>query len=365
MKLRCALLAVLPAVLSFALASVAYGEPYFAVREGLKCASCHFNPSGGGMRTPFGNAWAQNVLPARRVESQGLEAWTGAINQYLSAGGNVRAVARYTDIPDTISQSEFDIEEARIYLAISMIPNRLAVYVDQRFAPGSSANLEAYARYTTENQRWYVKAGQLYLPYGWRLEDDTAFVRQTTGITFDTPDRGVELGYESERYSAQLAITNGAGGGPENDEGKQASVRIERIVTGWRLGAAYNFNHADAGDRSLQGIFAGLRTGPVAWLAEADYIRDETLGPQTRGQWAGLLEANWLLQRGHNLKLSAEIFEPDEDVDEDEQNRFSLVWEWAPLQFVQLRLGARVYDGIPQNDLQNRKLYFVQAHGFF
>ena len=79
----------------------------------------------------------------------------------------------------------------------------------------------------------------------------------------------------------------------------------------------------------------------------------------------GLLEGNWNWARGHNLKLTAEHFEPDTDIDEDEQNRFSLVWEYVPFQFLQLRAGARVYDGIPQNDLQNRKTYFVSAHGFF
>jgi len=115
----------------------------------------------------------------------------------------------------------------------------------------------------------------------------------------------------------------------------------------------------------FQGVFAGVRTGPIAWLAEAAYLTDETLGPIERKQWVGLIEANWLMTKGQNLKLTAEVFEPDTDVDEDEQNRFSLVWEYVPFQFAQLRVGARVYDGIPQNDLQNRKIYFVQANGFF
>ena len=69
--------------------------------------------------------------------------------------------------------------------------------------------------------------------------------------------------------------------------------------------------------------------------------------------------------QGNNLKLTAEFFEPDNDVDEDEQTRYSLLWEYFPLQFVQLRAGARIYDGIPQNDLQNRKFYVIQLHGFF
>jgi hypothetical protein len=115
----------------------------------------------------------------------------------------------------------------------------------------------------------------------------------------------------------------------------------------------------------MRGLFAGFRTGPIAWLAEADYLTDETLGAAERRQWVGLLEANWLIVKGQNLKLTAEFFEPDTEVDEDERNRFSVLWEYIPFQFAQLRVGARIYDGIPQNDLQNRRIYFAQLHGFF
>lgn len=344
---------------------LADAEPYFAVRTGQPCAACHFNQTGGGLRNAYGNGWAQTALPARRLEIEGIDAWTGEINRFLSVGGNLRANATYTDIPHRSSQSEFDLEEFRAYAALHVIPTRVAVYVDQRVAPSASTNMEAFARYTTANQQWYVKAGQFYLPFGWRLEDDTTFVRQVSGINMTTPDKGVELGYQSARHSAQLAITNGTGGGPENDEGKQASLRGEYVRNAWRVGASYSYNHTDVGNRSLQGLFAGVRTGPIVWLGEADYIRDETLGPGTRKQWVGLLEADWLIARGQNLKLTAELFEPDRDVDEDEQNRYSLIWEYVPVQFLQLRVGARVYDGIPQNDLQNRKLFFAQLHGFF
>jgi hypothetical protein len=80
-----------------------------------------------------------------------------------------------------------------------------------------------------------------------------------------------------------------------------------------------------------------------------------------------LLEANWLVRKGQNLKLTAEFHNPDRDVDEDEdeQNRFSLVWEYTPMEFVQLRAGARAYDGIPQNALQNRTEAFLELHGYF
>jgi hypothetical protein len=363
-------LVALAALFIFGGASIANAEPYFAVREGMKCNSCHFNAAGGGMRNVFGNGWAQSALPARRIEGTGTDAWTGTVTPFLALGGNLRSNATYTDVPGTNAQSEFDLEEVRAYLAISAVPNRLAVYIDQRLAPGGSTNLEAFARYTTEDQRWQVQAGQFYLPYGLRLEDDGAFIRQVTGINFATPDRGVQLGYEAGSLSAQLAVSNGTASGPEADEGKQVSLRAEHVQNAWRFGAGFNLNHTDAGDRQMQGVFAGVRTGPIAWLAEADYLTDETLGPQLNGeterkQWVGLIEANWLITRGQNLKLTAEVFEPDTDVDEDEQNRYSLLWEYFPFQFVQLRVGARIYDGIPQNDLQNRRIYFAQLHGFF
>jgi hypothetical protein len=115
----------------------------------------------------------------------------------------------------------------------------------------------------------------------------------------------------------------------------------------------------------MGGLFVGLRTGPVSWLGEADYIEDEGTPTGRRTLWVGLLEANWLIRKGQNLKLTAEYYEPDLDVDEDEQNRLSIVWEFAPFEFLQLRAGARAYDGIPQNSLQNRTEAFVQLHGYF
>jgi hypothetical protein len=114
----------------------------------------------------------------------------------------------------------------------------------------------------------------------------------------------------------------------------------------------------------MQNIFAGVRTGPIAWLAEADYISDDNFTPR-RKQVVGLLEANWTIAKGHNLKITGEYFDPDRDVAHDYQDRWSIVWEYTPFQFLQLRVGGRNYDGIPQNDAQNRRLVFAQINGYF
>jgi hypothetical protein len=52
-------------------------------------------------------------------------------------------------------------------------------------------------------------------------------------------------------------------------------------------------------------------------------------------------------------------------IDAEEQNRYSIIYQYAPIGFAQFRLGARIRDGIPQNELQNSDFYFVQLNTFF
>lgn len=340
----------------------AAAEPYLAVREGLKCAACHVNPTGGGMRSAFGSVYGQTQLPATPADGDLLSRWAGVTGGLLAAGADLRTGATFLDVPGEDGQNAFANQEMRAYLAANVVPGRLLVYIDQSLSP-ASLNQEAYARLWSGD--WYLKAGRMYLPYGLRLQDDSAFIRRVPGINFAAPDNGAEVGFEGGAWSAQLAVTNGSGGGPEQDNGKQASLRVEYVQAGWRAGASANFNDSAAGQRRMGNLFAGLRTGAVAWLAEADVIVDDGFITGERRLGAGLLEANWHVVRGHNLKLTGEYFDPDLDVPEDQQTRHSLVWEYTPMPFLQLRLGGRWAEGIPQNPLQNQRLALVELHGFF
>jgi hypothetical protein len=354
------------ATLLVAVSLPAASEPYLAVRQGLPCSGCHVNPTGGGLRNAAGNAFAQNELAARRIET-GETQWLGELNRFVSFGGDFRGSATYTDFETAESEDPaLAVDELRAYLDVHVIPGRLSVYFDQRLAPGDSRNLEAYGRFFfDETRRYYVKAGQMYLPYGLRLEDDTSFVRQVSGIGFDTPDNAVELGLETGPWSAQFAVSNGTAGGEENNSGKQWSLRGEYLQSGWRVGASYNFNDAGDAQRHLAALHGGLRTGPVAWLAEVDYVEDRGLPAGDLRRWVGLVEANWMPRRGHNLKLTFETYEPDTDVDEDEQDRYSLVYEYMPFQYLQLRGGVRIYDGVTGIEARNRRFGFIELHGFF
>lgn len=352
-------------------------EAYLAVRTGAKCVACHVNPTGGGKRTEYGNLYGNTSLPAGRLDSllgsgktksgtdsAAAQAWDGRITDYFAVGGDLRASLKSTIVPNTDNQLAFDLDRTTLYFDLRIIPNRLSLYVDERVAPGAALNREAYLLFWSEQRGAYFKAGRLFLPYGLRLEDDTAFVRRFSGINFNSSDNGVEGGLEQGPWSLNLAVTNGTAGASETNTGKQFSLLTSLAYRLWRVGASYNANDNGANDRHMQNVFAGLRTGFISWLGEVDYFIDDGTSTGRRKSWAGLAEANAEVIKGHNLKLTYEYYDSNLDVEEDQRTRSSLVWEYTPFQAMQLRAGYRRNKGIPQSDLQNTEEIFLQLHTY-
>src|SRR5579859_5667163 len=316
-------------------------EPYLAVMTGYKCNVCHVNPTGAGMRNDFGVTYAKVLLPEETVDTV-LDSWTGKITDRLRFCGDLRTDWSRDTAPNTATQQAFALEQFRVYADFTVIPERLGIYVDEQIAPNGSINEEAYVRYGNTNEGFYLKGGQFYLPFGWRLQDQTAFVREVSGISMTTPEQGVEMGYEHAAWSAQLDLTNVPASGPGAKAGHQVTDQLVFVQPLWRLGAATSLTQSDAGNRRVGGLFAGLRTGPVGWLGEYDLVRDESF-PGGRSLRGGLFEADWRILKGHNLKLTAESYDPNRAVRENQQARYSIVYEFTPIPFLQLRTGYRRY----------------------
>ncbi len=345
-------------------ASVAHAEPYLAVQQGLKCGVCHVNPTGGGLRTTYGDLFAQNVMPAKHLDT-GADTWIGQIGGFLRTGGDLRFDGSVQQAPHTSSTQGFSLNQVRVYLDANVIPDRLLVYVDEQVAPGGALNREAYGVFWSSAHDWYIKAGQMYLPFGLRLQDQSAFILTTSGINMTTPDQGVEVGWLRGAWDAQLAVSNGTAGGPVRSAGKQFSGQLSFVQPRWRLGVAANSNDQSDGHKNAVAAFAGLRTGPISWLGQAELINDESIANGQGKMLATLLEANWLIARGNNLKLTDEFLNPNRAVPNGEQTRWSLIYELTPIQFVQIRAGFRYSDGIPQDNAEHTRLYFIELHGFF
>jgi hypothetical protein len=353
---------VVAVLFAFALLpGTAMAEPYLAVESGLKCGNCHVNPTGGGKRNLFGTLYARNQISARALDLvEGRAPWTGDVSsRWFAVGGDFRGGYSSVDIPGFAKQTDTDVSRATVYAEFRAIPNLLSLYVDQKIAPDDSENREAYLLLKPKQGKFTVKAGQMFVPFGLRLEDDNAFVRQATGINFLTPDDGLELGLELAKWSAQLAVIEGQAGADD-----QISASAVYVQPRWRVGASVNTSEDAFGDREMQSVFAGLKTGPISWLAEVSLISDQSPFRE-RDFYASLLEGNWRLRKGHNLKATYEFLEPDRDRDEDQQERYSFLWEYSPIQFVQSRVGVRRYNGIPNIAVSNRDELFAELHVYF
>lgn len=356
--------AVMALLLAMLAPAALRAEPYLAVRTGAKCMACHVNPSGGGKRNEFGGAYAQTALAQDRLDPTSA-LWSGQLNERFALGADLRATFQSVKVPGAKETLGFNPTRAQVYLEVQPIAKRLTFYLDERVAPGAATNREAWALLWLADRSAYVKAGRMFVPFGLRIEDDSAFTRQVSGENFSASDDGIEGGLELGPWSASVSVTNGARGGAETNRGKLVSALASYVQPDWRFGVSGSANSNGTADRRVLAAFGGLRTGIVSWLASVvSAIEDETPFGRQR-HWATLFEGNVEFAKGHNLKLTYENQDPDTHVPNDRRARYSAVWEVVPFQFTQLRLGARKNDGIPQNQPQNATEVFAQWHAFF
>ena len=360
----CALLQLLTLVAVILFSTGSKAEPYLAVKNNLKCASCHVNPIGGGARNPFGQIYGQSVLPEKMAAFNASE--LTKINQYLGLGADARFNANYqTDDGDTTSQT-FATENLAVYASLVIPENGLTFYLDQQVAPGTSINREAWVMKTLESGN-SIKAGKMFLPYGLRLEDDSAFIRQVTGMNFDNSDNGVEYTLNYEKSTLNFFMANGTSQATNNDDAFLYGVRGEHLFNNFRLGGTAVLNDGKQ-QNQLFNVFGGLVWNQFTFLAEVDYIVQQEANPLTSADVEQLItffEVNYQWQQGLNFKLTAEYLDPNQDIDENEQTRYSLVTEYTPYSNFQLRVGIRVKEDIPQKSAQNYDMIFVQSHFYF
>lgn len=380
----------------------ARSEPFMAVREGFKCSQCHANITGGGKRNDFGNIYAQTRLPlwflrASEImkEDEGIKKYleelkdlvpgapslgagkretgdffTTRVSDYLAFGGNLRARNRTTLVPGESEgvkdENALEVSEGVLFAEVDLIPSRLMLYLDESVAPGTAQAREAFGLVYGLPFSSYVKAGKFFLPYGLRLQDDTAFVRQFTGYSYSTPDIGVEIGLEPGPLSLALAFSNGTQGASEDNLDKQITASAALIFSIWRAGVSGSYNIGPGGaKRSAAGLHAGVHVGRFTLLGEVDLVHDKGPESGSRDSMPSLVEADVLLLKGLNLKFAYEFYNPNLDVREDERERWTLGLEPFITQFLQTRLLLRINEGIPQNLRQNSREVLLEVHAFF
>jgi hypothetical protein len=279
----------------------------------------------------------------------------GMLSDMVSMGANFR-VDNETLFESETSQgdraetsNEFRISEANVYFQVDLIPSILVFYIDQTLTP-LTANREAFGLLQGLPGDSYVKMGRMLLPYGLRLLDDDAFIRNRTGYTYDRHDKGAELGLEPGPLSLVGNVTN-----------TRTSVVGSVVYQHWRLGGSWARETTRSNSNSV-GAFGGVTLGRLTLLGEADFITEGDTD-----KIAVMTEISFLVLKGMNFKTVYEFFDGDRDIpnENDGQTRLTLGVEPFVTQFLQVGLFYRSNNFIPQNLSQNQDQLVLQFHAFF
>lgn len=344
----------------------AFSEPYLAIREGMKCSACHVNRTGGGQRTRMGTGYGAQQLPWKTVDLQAnkIPHFWSFYDDLISIGGDFRFANRTNFEKDNTSNT-FTTEKANIYGHVRFLPDVLSIYIDETIAPGGAQTREIVGLFEKMPGRGWVKAGKMILPYGIRLEDDRAFIREVTGFNFNTPDEGVEVGFEPGNWSIQASLTNGTPGSLDNNTSKQFVGTLAYIADPFRVGVSGSYNSGAAGKRNNGGVWGGFRLGRAVFLGEVDYIRDEPDTGPRRDQLVAHAEVDYLLFDGWNVKAAYEYYDPNTDIDENQRDRVVVGIEPFLVPFLQMGIFYQFNQSIPQNPVQNADELTFRFHIYF
>jgi hypothetical protein len=330
---------LLAALLALLLPTTTRALPRFALLTGTRCSACHYNPTGGGMRTELG--WsAMNRVGAIDPDSIGLGA--------LFAGeSNSMADGLFTLGFDTRLQSAKigrPPNEHRMIIPMQLAPYVAVAPLDWLTAYGSyNVGKARYAGQTEFDaalllQPGYtlpsLKMGYIQPSVGIRNDDHTMFIRREIAMNA-TPllppnynEVGAELNYEGVRWltlnAGIFSAHNLSQADPTVDESKPSYLARVQLWPQWldegingQIGASYfgngefmmvngfgGFGLADKATFYVEGMYSRNASERQIrnWTIQGSYQLREWLALEWRYEWGqtedpvfGLFHANALV----------------------------------------------------------------------
>ncbi len=364
-------------------------EPHLAFKEGLKCSACHVNQTGGGKRTAFGQLYTQTelspLLPGASAASEGFSAQLGpsiSMGADLVAAHKTSFSVEERGTPagaqessfNLTAQNGFDVYSGQLYFEAVLAPDILTLYLDEIVTPGGAQSREAFVLWQQLPFDGYLKAGRMLLPFGIRVWDDEAFIRQVTGFNFDNQDLGVELGIEPANTSLNVSISNGTQGARDNNQAKAisalGSVFLGRVV----VGGSVAINKSQGIRRLALGPFASAHLGPLTAMAEVDWLRDQ--GSAEQEQLVTYTSVDCWVRKGLNFRLRYDFHDPyfrykapgatkAEKLAQDERYRLTVGMDALLSPNLSTSAHYHVQKSVPQDLRGNTDSFVLAVHAFF
>lgn len=306
------------------------------IRHGYSnCASCHADPSGGGLLTAYGRAQSELLLAASYGKTKEdvspstsflfgavpLPEWLnmalsfrgGALVNRASETTNVRPVQMTSDVRAQATLGQF---RANGSLGFAIRRARAAALTSTE--TNNLVSREHWLGWDNEAQTVLVRAGRMNLPFGLRNVEHTSWVRERTRTdSNDQQQYGVAVSYNGEGMRGELmGIAGnfvihpdiyrelGYSGFFEVAPKSNFAVGVSSLVTR----ANYDVeSRQPLFWRQAHGVFARWAVaGPLVLMGEADMLVNSSRDQRMGVGYTGLLQADVEPIQGLHLLVTGE-----------------------------------------------------------
>jgi len=378
------------------LPTAGHGTPLYATRMGLACASCHFDPNGGGPRNAFGFAFAKN-RHSTDAETSGVFKdldLTNKVSEQLPLyfGVNQRLMMLAEDASDAkgIDRFGFYNMESAIHMAFQPHPRLTLVYTNDGLDNGPRVTREAWGMVGIGSD-YYLRAGVFRVPFGLRMDDHTVATRngfldfQGGGrvLPYDPRfgDEGMEVGGTRGLYFGRIAFTNGVsspiGGGSTHAQAVSGKIGSAGSSFQYGLSGYDEWDEArsfrDRTRASRWGWYGTAHRGQASLIGEVvagtDQYASSSFGRSASDKTNLLgwfVEADYQANRALNVRARYDRMETNRSTDpvtrdDFSYSRYALEGDVVPIPFAELRWTLRLIDP-DLSTKDSEKQAYLQLH---
>ena len=333
-------------------AAPARALPLYASREGAKCASCHFDPNGGGMRNEFGFSYDKNRHSMEEETKFGNIDVNPQLNDWIRLGVDMRMTYIADDFKNGSDAWAFFPMQANVRFAVTPFEHLAVVgshgiTVDDPpgdFPPPYVAR-EFYALFHDLPKNAFVQVGRFRVPFGLRQDDHTSFTRVFLPYDSQKEDAGIALGSTGKNGWFEFSYTNGDAV-PTQGQAQAFAGKVAWAFP-WLQGGVSGYRDMDDLDRSRWSLYLTRTFHSLTLLGEYAGGTDESPIGDVNSM-AGFVEGVYRVSRAVNLRAKYDYVDPDKDRDRTVNRRYLIDVDLEPVPFTQVKLSyARYHPSTP------------------
>jgi hypothetical protein len=224
-------------------ATAAGAEPMFLSRQYVRCSSCHYSPTGGGLLTPYGRSlsgkelsMSGRTLTASSPDSDEVtgreEAFLyGALGSSLGKlqlGGDLRPAHLHVAFPGGTAGQNLWMNAD---LLAAYQTGQWTLYGEIGREPVNLGKIDSYEYWVSHQSSGGIgiRVGRFLPAYGVRFADHTAFNRRILGLDVYDQVLGVEISRTTDRHLLQVTISPGRADSIVRDDGNRAFMTSGRF----------------------------------------------------------------------------------------------------------------------------------------